>query len=164
MTVVIRVADKDRARARGFLVRHSPGIPTSSLKLRRETCVPQASNSPKSRAKELARSPGRYSRVKEYELYLPLFLNDGSPVSDQLVDDLMERLVEEYGGCTFFPQPNKGMWKMADVVYHDDIVIYRMITAKVRAARKFLRALKQELMRELEQETILIVEKDADAL
>ena len=25
MTVVIRVADKDRARARGFLVRHSPG-------------------------------------------------------------------------------------------------------------------------------------------
>ena len=102
--------------------------------------------------------------MKEYELYLPLFLNDGSPVSDQLVDDLMERLVEEFGGCTFFPQPNKGMWKMADVVYHDDIVIYRMITAKVRAARKFLRALKQELMRELEQETILIVEKDADAL
>ena len=65
---------------------------------------------------------------------------------------------------TFFPQPNKGMWKMADVVYHADIVIYRVITAKVRAARKFLRALKQELMRELEQETILIVEKDADAL
>ena len=102
--------------------------------------------------------------MKEYELYMPLFLNDGEPVPDDLIEDVGERLLQQFGGCTFFPQPNKGMWKMADVVYHDDIVIYRVITAKVRAARKFLRELKQELMIELKQEAILIVEKDADAL
>jgi hypothetical protein len=102
--------------------------------------------------------------VKEYELYLPLFFNDGSPIPDDLVEDIGERLLEQFGGCTFFPQPNKGMWRMADVVYHDAIVIYRVLTPKVRAARRFFRELKQELMQELQQEAILIVEKDADAL
>lgn len=102
--------------------------------------------------------------MKEYELYLPMFRNDGRPVPDDLVDDVIERLLNQFGGCTFFPQPNKGFWKMANVVFHDDIVICRVITPNVRAARRFLRELKRELMEELEQETILIVEKDADAL
>jgi hypothetical protein len=53
---------------------------------------------------------------------------------------------------------------MADIVFHDDIVICRVMTPKVRAARKFFRELKQELMSELQQEAILIVEKDADTL
>ena len=102
--------------------------------------------------------------MKEYELYLPLFLNDGTEVSGELIEDIGVRLLDQFGGCTFFPQPNKGFWKMADVVFHDDIVIFRVITPNVRAARRFLRELKRELMEELEQEAILIVEKDADTL
>jgi hypothetical protein len=102
--------------------------------------------------------------VKEYELYVPLFLNDGTPVSDELIDRLGERLLDEFGGCTFFPQPNKGLWKMGDVVFRDEVVIFRVLTRQVRPARKFFRELKNELLRELQQEAILIVEKDVETL
>jgi len=53
---------------------------------------------------------------------------------------------------------------MGDVVFRDEVVIFRVLTSKVRWARKFFRELKQELLRELQQEEILIVEKDAAAL
>lgn len=102
--------------------------------------------------------------MKEYELYLPLFLNDGTAVADEFIAGLGERLVAEFGGCTFFPQPNKGLWKMGNVVFRDDVVIFRVLTGDVRPARRFFRELKSELMRELQQEAILIVEKDAETL
>jgi hypothetical protein len=50
------------------------------------------------------------------------------------------------------------------VTYQDAIVIYRMITGDVRAARRFLRQLKEELKEDLDQEEILIVEKEADLI
>jgi hypothetical protein len=102
--------------------------------------------------------------VKEYELYVPLFLNDGTPVQEEIIDRLGERLLEEFGGCTFFPQPNKGLWKIGEVVFRDEVVIFRVLTRQVRAARRFFRELKGELLRELQQEAILIVEKDAETL
>ena len=44
------------------------------------------------------------------------------------------------------------------------IVIYRVITAKPKVARRFFAQLKADLKRDLRQEEILIVEKDADLL
>lgn len=102
--------------------------------------------------------------MKEYELYVPLFLSDGTPVPDEFIDRLGERLLEQFGGCTFFPQPNKGLWKMGNVVFRDEVVIFRVLSSQVRAARRFFRELKRELMRELQQEAMLIVEKDAETL
>jgi hypothetical protein len=102
--------------------------------------------------------------VKEYELYVPLLLNDGTPVRDEIIDSIGERLLEQCGGCTFFPQPNKGLWKMGDVVFRDEIVIFRVLSRQVRSARQFFRRLKRELLDELEQEAILIVEKDVETL
>ena len=43
-------------------------------------------------------------------------------------------------------------------------MIYRVITAKPKVARRFFAQLKEELKRDLRQEEILIVEKDADLL
>ena len=102
--------------------------------------------------------------MKEFELYVPLFLNDGSAVSDEVIERIGERLLDEFGGCTFFPQPNKGLWKMGDVVFRDEIVIFRVLNGQARSARRFFRDLKRELLLELQQEAILIVEKDVKTL
>ena len=72
----------------------------------------QASTSPRFCATVLASRPEDCPRVKEYELYVPLVLNDGTPVADEFIDRLGERLLDAFGGCTYFPQPNKGLWKM----------------------------------------------------
>lgn len=50
------------------------------------------------------------------------------------------------------------------MTYRDDIVIFRVIAGKPRVARRFFAALKEELKRDLRQEEILIVEKDAELL
>ena len=102
--------------------------------------------------------------VKEYELYVPLSYNDGTPVDPKILMQLRERLLAEFGGLTFFPQPNEGFWTFGGVTYRDEIVVYRVLSDRVRVARRFFRELKEELKRKLKQEEILIVEKDADLL
>ena len=102
--------------------------------------------------------------MKEYDLDVPLTYNDGSPIERRKLVKLRDRLLKQFGGLTFFPQHNQGFWTMGGVTYRDEIVIYRVITSKATAARRFFRLLKEELKRDLEQEEILIVEKDADLL
>ncbi len=102
--------------------------------------------------------------MKEYELYVPLRLNDGTPVPDEIIDRLGDRLLNQFGGCTYTPQPKRGAWKMGDVVFRDEVVIFRVLTSQVRRARVFFRDLKRELMDELQQEAILIVERHVETL
>jgi hypothetical protein len=102
--------------------------------------------------------------VKEYELYVPLNYNDGSPIEASKIDDIGASLLREFEGYTFFPQPNKGTWKMGKVVFRDEIVIFRVYATNVRSARRFFRSLKSELKQSLRQEEILVVERDAQTL
>lgn len=102
--------------------------------------------------------------MKEYELYLPLTHNDGRAVDPKKIEHIGERLLQEFGGVTYFPQPNEGRWRMGHVTFRDQIVIFRVLTADVRSARRFFRQLKAQLKDDLEQEEILIVEKDAETL
>jgi hypothetical protein len=50
------------------------------------------------------------------------------------------------------------------VTYRDAIVIYRVLTSDAQEARRFLSALKERLKEELQQEDILIVERDVETL
>lgn len=102
--------------------------------------------------------------MKEYDVYVPLFYNDGTPIESLKFRNLQVRLLEFFNGYTFFPQPKQGVWQMGDVTYHDEIVIYRVVSAKPRAARSFLKHLKEELMRTLKQEEIFIVERQVERL
>jgi hypothetical protein len=102
--------------------------------------------------------------VKEYELFLPLSDNNGVPFDLAFIPSLRVRLLEQFGGVTFFPQPNEGYWQMAGVTYRDEIVIFRVVSSNQRTARRFFRQLKEELKRALRQEEILIIERDVEAL
>jgi hypothetical protein len=102
--------------------------------------------------------------VKEYDLFVPLYYNDGRQIEAQKFQDLQQQLLDRFGGLTFFPQPNEGFWTMAGVTYRDEIVIYRVITSSEQEARRFLSALKERLKEELQQEEILIVERDVETL
>jgi hypothetical protein len=102
--------------------------------------------------------------VKEYDLFIPLYYNDGRPVEPQKFQNLQQQLLDQFGGLTFFPQANEGFWTMAGVTYRDEIVIYRVITSDEREARRFLSDLKEWLKAELQQEEILIVERNVETL
>ena len=102
--------------------------------------------------------------MKEYDIFVPLRYNDGSPVEARKFQDLHKRLLEHFEGLTFFPQTNQGFWKMGNVVYRDEIVIYRALASRVRRARLFLARLKKRLREEFKQEEILIIERDVRTL
>jgi hypothetical protein len=102
--------------------------------------------------------------VKEYDIFIPLNYNDGTAVEGTKLQSIHKRLLEHFDGLTYFPQPNEGFWKMGGVTYQDEIVIYRGLSSKVRATRRFLTRLKEALKKELKQEEILIVERDVKIL
>jgi hypothetical protein len=102
--------------------------------------------------------------VKEYDIFLPLYYNDGQPIEIERFQDVQGQLLAEFEGLTFFSQPNQGFWKMGEVTFRDEIVILRVIAANQKNARKFLRQLKEDLKRDFRQEEILIVERDVSTL
>ena len=102
--------------------------------------------------------------VKEYDLFVPLYYNDGRHAEPQKFQGLQQQHLDHFGGLTFFPQPNEGFWTVAGITYRDAIVIYRVITSDEQAARQLLSDLKERLKAELRQENILIVERSVETL
>ena len=102
--------------------------------------------------------------MKEYDLFIPLRYNDGKPIEAAKFQILQARLLEYFNGVTFFPQPNQGLWKMGDVTYTDEIVIYRVVARNVRSSRQFLKRLKEELKTIFRQEEIFIIEREVQTL
>jgi hypothetical protein len=102
--------------------------------------------------------------VKEYDIFIPLRYNDGTPIEGRKFQQMQASLLEEFGGLTYFPQTNQGFWKLGDVTYRDEIVIYRVIARNSRRAKRYLKQLKEQLKADLVQEEILIVERDVEAL
>jgi len=94
---------------------------------------------------------------------LPLRYNDGGPVEAGKFQEVQKRLLKQFGGVTFFPQPNEGQRQLGDVVYKDEIVVYRALSAIPRKARAFFRGLKETLKQEFRMEDILIVERDVES-
>ena len=102
--------------------------------------------------------------MKEYDVYVPLYYNDGGPVEPEKLQWLQEILLDHFGGLTFFPQPNRGFWRMAGVTYRDEIVVYRVLGAAGEESRRFLEDLKERLREAFDQEEILIVQRDVETL
>ncbi len=102
--------------------------------------------------------------MKEYDIFIPLYYNDGTSVEAARFQDLQTRLLERFEGLTYFPQPNQGFWKFGNITYRDEIVIYRVITQDPASARAFLANLKEQLKQEFQQQEILIIEREVGLL
>ncbi|HTV42248.1 MAG TPA: hypothetical protein VMF08_16880 [Candidatus Sulfotelmatobacter sp.] len=102
--------------------------------------------------------------MKEYDVFVPLFYNDASPIKASKFQDLQKRLLERFDGLTYFPQANEGFWKFGDMTYRDEIVIYRVISQDSSGSREFLSNLKEHLKQEFRQLDILIIEREVGLL
>lgn len=98
--------------------------------------------------------------MKEYDIFIPLYYNDGTPIEPAKFQDLQARLLERFEGLTYFPQPNQGFWKFGGMTYRDEIVIYRVIGQNPAESREYLVRLKEQLKQQFQQEEILIVERE----
>ena len=102
--------------------------------------------------------------MKEYDIYVPLHNNDGTPIDPQKLKDLKKRLVHHFGGLTHFPQENEGLWKVGTFTFRDKIVILRVLTSDPAKAQAFFAELKKEMQRTWAQEDVLIVVRDVQTV
>ncbi len=102
--------------------------------------------------------------MREFEIYVPMHYNDGSPVEPEKLAGLRLKLFNYFGGLTDTRQQNSGAWKVGNVEFHDEIVIYRVLAVKQHPARQFLMGLKEKLEKDLSQQEILIVEREVEVL
>jgi len=102
--------------------------------------------------------------VKEYDIFVPLYYNDGTPIEPAKFQHLQALLLERFEGLTYFPQPNQGFWKFGNMTYRDEIVIYRVISQNPVTSRDFLRTLKEDLKQHFQQEAFLIIEREISLL
>jgi hypothetical protein len=98
--------------------------------------------------------------MKEYDIYVPLHNNDGSPIDPSKLSALKKRLVDQFGGLTHFPQENEGFWKMGNITFRDRVVILRVLTGDPLKAQMFFAQVKKELKQTWGQEDVLIVVRD----
>jgi hypothetical protein len=65
--------------------------------------------------------------VQEYELYVPLYYNDGNRIEDEKRLEIHDRRLREFDGFTYFAHPARSYWKFGGVTFRDMVVIYRII-------------------------------------
>ena len=60
--------------------------------------------------------------VRRFEVLLPLRLNDGTPVPDELIADTLLELEEKFGAVSCETQRIQGRWRHDGQSYRDDLV------------------------------------------
>ena len=107
----------------------------------------------------------REDRVtNEYDIYIPLVMNDGSSVPAAAVEAVKHELRDRFGGFTYFPHAAKGEWRIGSVTFRDDIAVLTVLAEAESETAAYFASLKQRLKRELEQKDLLIIKRDVNIL
>jgi len=70
----------------------------------------------------------------------------------------------QFGGVTHFPQKTKGVWKVGQATFFDEIIILRVLTEETKATHTFWRKLKVDLQQEWKQKHILIIVRKVNSV
>jgi hypothetical protein len=102
--------------------------------------------------------------MKEFELYVPLVSKNGEKLPLKELKLLKNRLVAQFGGVTHFPQKTKGVWKVGQATFYDEIIILRVLADQTKTAKTFWRKLKVDLQRKWKQKHILIIARKVNSV
>jgi hypothetical protein len=102
--------------------------------------------------------------MKQYELYVPLVSEEGKGLPARDLNRVKKQLVMQFGGVTHFPQKSKGVWKVGQATFFDEITILRVLTDNTRAAQSFWRKLKVDLQKKWRQKHILIIARNVNSV
>ena len=62
------------------------------------------------------------SRLRRFEVLLPLQFNDGSDVPPEWLAEAVLEIVEHFGAASYEPQNVEGHWRHQSVLYRDNLV------------------------------------------
>ncbi len=89
--------------------------------------------------------------MRRYEILLPLRYNDGAPVPEDLVGDVIVAVRERFGAASFETQTIRGVWQHEGQVYKDDLMRLFADVPDTQTNREWFVALKERLKRDFQQ-------------
>ena len=102
--------------------------------------------------------------MRRYEILLPLRFNDGSPVPDALVGEVLIAIREHFGAASFETQTIRGIWQHEGEVYRDDLVRVFADVADSAENRAWFLQLKERLKRDFDQLDIWMITHPIEVL
>ncbi len=91
------------------------------------------------------------SASRRYEILLPLRFNNGQPVPDEFVADVMLELRQRFGAVSCETQTIHGLWSDEGQVFRDDLIRLFADVADTPANREFFLQLKSRLKNRFQQ-------------
>jgi hypothetical protein len=91
------------------------------------------------------------SSFRRFEILLPLQLNDGSTVSDDLIVDVILELREKFGAVSCETQTIRGLWTQDAEVFRDELIRLFVDTPDSAGNKVFFVELKERLKKTFNQ-------------
>ena len=95
--------------------------------------------------------------MREFEIYLPTTMNDGTPVDAAKIQLVKDKLVKAFGGYTHFSHQSEGVWCMGGVTFRDGVTIVRVIDDG--SANFDMAGFRKSIEASLKQEHVLIISR-----
>jgi hypothetical protein len=89
--------------------------------------------------------------LRRYEILLPLRFNDGRPVPDDVIADLLLRLEGRFGAVSAETQRIEGRWHHEGQSYRDELIRVFVDAADTPETRQFFVEYKETLKAALQQ-------------
>lgn len=102
------------------------------------------------------------SRLRRFEILLPLQLNDGREIPSDLLADAVLEIVENFGAASYETQKVEGHWRHEGVMFRDDLVKIVIDVTDEPANREWMRAYKARWKEKLEQLELWMVSYTID--
>jgi hypothetical protein len=102
--------------------------------------------------------------MEEYDVYIPLVMNDGTPVPSDKIGAVKSEIKTRFGGFTFFPQAAEGEWRVGKATFRDRMVIIRVLAEAGDGAAGYFADLKDRLKKGLRQKDLLIVRRSVETV
>lgn len=102
--------------------------------------------------------------MRRYEILLPLRYNDGSPVPDSLLGEVLIAIRERFGAASSETQTIHGVWQHEGEVYRDDLVRVFADVADTTENRAWFLQLKERLKRDFDQLDIWMITHPIEVL
>lgn len=80
---------------------------------------------------------------RRFEILLPRRFNDGQPVPDELIADVLMELEARFGAVSSETQTVQGLWRFEDQLYRDDLVRVFVDAPDDHSSRKFFLEFKE---------------------
>jgi len=61
------------------------------------------------------------SKLRRFELLLPVRFNDGREIPEELLGEVLEEIEQRFGAVSFERQIIEGRWRHKGVLYRDDL-------------------------------------------